>query len=85
MSDPVRTIPQRELRNNIAGVLREVEGGATVRVTVAGRAVADLVPIVERATFVPREVVLRIIREVPLDADFESDVAALMGERLDNG
>jgi prevent-host-death family protein len=39
-----RTIPQRELRNNIGAILREAEAGATFTVTVRGRPVATLGP-----------------------------------------
>jgi len=39
-----RTIPQRELRNNIAAVLRAAEAGETFTVTVRGRPVARLGP-----------------------------------------
>lgn len=42
MSD--RMIPQRELRNNVAAVLRAAEAGETFTVTVRGRPVARLVP-----------------------------------------
>jgi prevent-host-death family protein len=51
------TIGVRELRQNASGVLREVEAGETATVTVAGRPVAKIVPILgdnwvswERAT-----------------------------------
>lgn len=50
-----RDVPQRELRNDTARVLREVEAGDTVRITVHGRPVAELVPIKRRRTFVPFE------------------------------
>jgi prevent-host-death family protein len=39
-----RLIPQRELRNNIAAVLRAAEAGETFTVTVRGRPVARVVP-----------------------------------------
>lgn len=39
-----RTIPQRELRNNIGAILREAAAGATFTVTVRGRPMARLVP-----------------------------------------
>jgi prevent-host-death family protein len=39
-----RTIPQRDLRNNIAAVLREAEQGTVFTVTVRGRPVAQLGP-----------------------------------------
>ncbi len=41
---PRRTIPQRDLRNNIAAILREAEAGTVFTVTVHGRAVAQLGP-----------------------------------------
>ena len=41
---PDRTIPQRELRNNISAVLRAAQAGETFTVTVRGRPVARLVP-----------------------------------------
>jgi len=37
-------VPQRELRNNTAAVLRRVEAGERVRITVHGHPVAELVP-----------------------------------------
>lgn len=38
------TIPQKELRNHIGEVLRRVEAGESLIVTVAGRPVAELSP-----------------------------------------
>lgn len=72
----MKTIPQRELRNNIARVLREVEAGEHIRITVNGRPVADLVPVEEGypRTFVPIELVEKMLREAPLDRDFMRDV-----------
>lgn len=37
-------IPQKELRNQVGEVLRRVEAGETLLVTVAGRPVAELSP-----------------------------------------
>lgn len=42
------TIPQRELRNNPGQVLRRVEAGEELTVTVRGRPVADLIPTRQR-------------------------------------
>ncbi|MEJ7826520.1 MAG: type II toxin-antitoxin system prevent-host-death family antitoxin [Solirubrobacteraceae bacterium] len=61
-----RLVPQRELRNRTADVLREVEAGSTIRITVNGRPVADLTPIRRRARFVGREVLDRLF-ELPDD------------------
>ena len=41
----MQRIPQRELRNDVSTVLRRVMAGEQLRVTVAGRDAADLVPI----------------------------------------
>jgi prevent-host-death family protein len=75
-----RTIPQRELRNNIGEVLREVEAGARIRVTVRGRVVAELVPVEPRQTWAPWESVERIRIEAPLDSGLRAEIAAALGE-----
>jgi len=68
---PRRTIPQRDLRNNIASVLRDAETGTVFTVTVRGRPVAQLGPVdiptgpqtdVDRAT-------IRRILALPIDSD----------------
>jgi prevent-host-death family protein len=41
----MKRIPQRELRNDVSAVLRRVMAGEQLRVTVAGRDAADLVPV----------------------------------------
>jgi prevent-host-death family protein len=45
----------RELRNHTADVLRRVEAGERLRVTVDRRPVAELVPLPARATWVSRQ------------------------------
>ncbi len=72
MSD-VRLIPQRDLRNNTAEVLREVEAGVTVRITVNGRPVADLVPVERRRRFLGRDLLERMGRITP-DPDLRRDL-----------
>lgn len=42
------TIPQKELRNNVADVLRRAEAGEEFTITVAGRPVAELGPTAKR-------------------------------------
>ena len=73
MSD--RTIPQRELRNNVAAILREAEAGQTFTVTVRGRPVARVVPPenVGRRVDVDRESILRILA-MPLDDELARDL-----------
>lgn len=73
-----RIIPQRELRNRVSAVLREVERGGTFTVTVRDRPVARLVPPGDGpSTEVGREQ-LRGILALPIDG-----VAML--EDLDRG
>ncbi|MGH3586606.1 MAG: type II toxin-antitoxin system Phd/YefM family antitoxin [Pseudonocardia sp.] len=51
-------IALRELRNHTSEVLRRVEDGEELDVTVNGRAVARLVPLPRRPRFLPADVVL---------------------------
>ncbi len=80
----MRTIPQRELRNNVARVLRQVEAGERLRITVDGRPVADLVPTRDdRRTFVSRADITRLLARAPLDPGFAQDVAPLTDATID--
>lgn len=83
MAKPEREIPQRELRNDITRVLREVAEGKVVRVTVKGRPVADLVPVSEARRFVARADFESILRDSPLDRDFLKDVQATLSATVD--
>jgi len=47
----VTDIPARELRNDVSAVLRRVEAGERLRITVSGRPVAALVPLPRRPRF----------------------------------
>lgn len=49
------TIPARELRNNVSEVLRRVEAGERLRITVSGRPVAELRPLDDRPMAMSRE------------------------------
>ena len=81
----MKTIPQRELRNRISRVLREVEAGERLRVTVDGRSVAELVPIGGvRRTFVPRDEVLSLLARAPLDRKFARDIEAAAGATIED-
>jgi prevent-host-death family protein len=52
-------IPARELRNDVSAVLRRVESGERLRVTVSGRPVAELVPLPERPRSIPWDTFIR--------------------------
>ena len=79
----MREVPQRELRNNVSAILREVEAGETLRVTVRGRPVADLVPVVTRKRGLSPAEVARIVAESPLDPGFAGDLDAAAGATID--
>jgi prevent-host-death family protein len=81
-SGPIR-IPVRELRNDSAAILRQVEAGRSFLITVAGREIAALSPLAPRSTFVPRSVVAAIIGEAALDDQFRPDVDAALDDRVD--
>lgn len=72
-------ITQRELRNDSAAVLREVQGGQTLVVTRNGTPVAEIRPLPPRR-FVPRAVIADAARRAPpLDyAKFRVDLDAVV-------
>lgn len=74
-----RTIPQRELRNNVAGILRQAEAGTEFTITVRGRPVARLGPVETdtRQVNVSAETLRARFTETPVDAEFATDVARL--------
>lgn len=80
---PRRDIPQRELRNNVGAVLREVEAGNAFRITVRGRPVAELRPLSGRKSHLTPADIDRIVRESPLDQAFSADVESVTGATID--
>jgi prevent-host-death family protein len=62
-------VPQRELRNNTADLLRRVEAGERLRITVHGHPVAELVPLERAKNFVPFDEVVRDMRGLMLYDD----------------
>lgn len=69
------TIPQKELRNQVSEVLRRVEAGETLTVTVAGREVAELSP-VRKHRWVSGSA-LRRVWQGPAPRDLERDIATM--------
>jgi prevent-host-death family protein len=80
-----RIITQRELRNDSAAILREVQAGQTLIVTRNGTPVAELRPIRLRR-FVPRAVIAEAAaRAARIDADrFRADLDAVV-DQTSNG
>jgi prevent-host-death family protein len=79
-----RIITQRELRNESAAVLREVQAGQTLIVTRNGVPVAELRPIQPRR-FVPRAVIAEAATRAPrIDAGrFRADLDAMIDQSID--
>jgi prevent-host-death family protein len=75
------TIPQKDLRNNVAEILRRAEGGEEFTITVAGRPVAQLGPARTRQ-WVPSDQLGELWR-APADPTLEKDLEALGGDLLD--
>lgn len=80
-----RIITQRELRNQSAAVLREVEAGRTIIVSRNGTPVAELRPIRPRR-FVSRATLAEAASRAPrVDAGrFRADLDAVIDQRIDD-
>ncbi len=79
-----RIITQRELRNESAAVLREVQAGQSIIVTRNGVPVAELRPIQPRR-FVPRAVIAEAATRAPrIDGNrFRADLDAVIDQSVD--
>ncbi|MGK2939335.1 MAG: type II toxin-antitoxin system Phd/YefM family antitoxin [Solirubrobacteraceae bacterium] len=78
MSDDVSV---RVLRNHTADVLRRVEAGERLRVTVDRRPVAELRPLQARDTWVPRARVLASLAQA--DAVLTAELDDVVGATVD--
>ncbi len=78
MSDEVSV---RELRNRTAEVLRRVEAGERLRVTVDRRPVAELVPLPSRSEWVPRRRLLDSL--VQADAGLGRELDEALPDTID--
>jgi prevent-host-death family protein len=74
-------ISVRQLRNHTAEVLRRVEAGESLRVTVDRRPVAELVPLPARTTWVPRRRVVDTL--VQADAALARELAEALPDTVD--
>jgi prevent-host-death family protein len=75
------TIPQKELRNNVAEVLRRAEAGEEFTITVSGRPVARLGPAAKRR-WVSRAA-LKSVFESPAPDTLADDLERLPAELAD--
>jgi prevent-host-death family protein len=77
----VATIPEKELRDNVAQVLRRAEAGEELTITVSGRPVASLGPARSRG-WVPSSR-LAELWESPVDLTLEADLEGSGGRLRD--
>lgn len=80
----MRDVPSRELRNNVSAVLRQVEDGHRLRVTVSGRPVAELVPLPSRPHAMRWDDFQRDLGGARADVGLAADLAALLPETTDD-
>ena len=73
----------RDLRNHTAEVLRRVEAGERLRVTVDRRPVAELAPLPARDVWVPRRRAMDAM--VQADAAMSADLAEAQPDTVDDG
>ena len=80
----MRRITQRQLRNDSAAILRDVQAGQSLIVTRNGTPVAELKPVSPRR-FVPRSAIAQAARTAPrIDAGrFRADIDALVDQSID--
>jgi prevent-host-death family protein len=71
----------RELRNHTAEVLRRVEAGQRLRVTVDRRPVAELSPLPTRDVWVPRQRVLAALTQA--DAELRDQLSEALADTVD--
>jgi len=76
-------VPVRELRNDTAGVLRRVEAGEDVTITVHGRPVARLVATAPAQRWFSREEVIDLIEHHAADPGLRDDLALWAGDTTD--
>lgn len=80
----VAEVASRELRNDTRGVLRRVEAGEDVVITVDGRPVAALHPIGSRARWIPRAEFTRRFTLRQADPAMAADLRELVPEMTDD-
>lgn len=77
-------IPLRELRNQASRVLRRVEAGERLTVTVDGRPVADLVPHEDRRRFLTRVELVSLLGSLRPTPALRDDVRRALPDTTDD-
>lgn len=77
-------IPARDLRNDVSAVLRRVEHGERLRVTVSGRPVAELLPLPSRPQSMAWEAFFRGSDRWRADPGLTQELADLLPDTTDD-
>ena len=77
-------VPARELRNNTRGVLRRVEAGEEITITVDGRPVAELRPVSRRVRWMPAEEFVRNVLSHQADPGLTDELRELNPDTTDD-
>ncbi len=77
-------IPVRQLRNHTSEVLRRVEAGETIQVTVDRRPVAQLAPLERRPTWVPALALWEGIRDTQADPGLRRELREALPDTTDD-
>jgi prevent-host-death family protein len=77
-------IPARDLRNDVSGVLRRVEAGEHLRVTISGRPVAELVPLRRRPATLTWEAFIEGAENWRADPQLARELSALVPDTTDD-
>jgi prevent-host-death family protein len=82
-SIPDRTVAVRDLKNRLSEVLREVEAGERITVTVDRRPVAELVPLDRKPRWVTGRDLLGRLEGRHADTGMLDEIRELAGETID--
>lgn len=78
-------VATRELRNDTAGVLRRVEAGEIVVITVRGKPVADLIPHRrDEPRWMPRGELIELLKTHSADPGLRDDLERIAGDTTDD-
>jgi prevent-host-death family protein len=77
-------VPARELRNDVSKVLRRVESGERLRVTVNGRPVAELSPLPSRPRWIPWKTFIADAQRWQADPGLAAELRELLPETTDD-
>jgi len=77
-------IPARDLRNDVSGILRRVEAGERLRVTVSGRPVAELIPLPRRPETLTWEEFVRDLEDWQADPGLKVELQELLPDTTDD-